>query len=93
MVSLQFNYMFPIIYPDFSAGSVLYLKRVKMNLFYDLNLGYESGDRYTDQSTGAELTADFHLLRFFAPIEMGVRAIYFPGAGGWGWEFLYSIGI
>ena len=43
------------------------------------------------QSLGAELTADFHLLRFVAPIEMGLRSIYFPSSGGWGFELLYSI--
>ncbi len=93
MVSLQFNYKFPILYPDFSIGSVLYLKRVKMNLFYDWTKGLENQSATIYQSTGAELTFDFHLLRFVAPFEMGVRTLYYPDSAGWGWEFLYSIGI
>jgi hypothetical protein len=40
---------------------------------------------------GGELTADFHFLRFVAPIEMGARSVYYPTTGGWGFEFLYSI--
>jgi hypothetical protein len=40
---------------------------------------------------GGELTADFHVLRFVGPIEMGLRSIYFPVTGEWGFEFLYSI--
>jgi hypothetical protein len=93
MVSMQLNYKFPVIYPDFSAGSIVYLKRVKANLFYDMTIGWENNSRYDYKSTGIELTADFHVLRFLAPIEMGVRAVYFPSYGDLDWEFLYSIGL
>jgi hypothetical protein len=91
LYTLEFNYKFPIAYPDFSAGSVIYLKRIKCNLFYDWANGKNPGVVNTYQSTGGELTFDFHLLRFVAPIEMGVRGIYFPGEGTFGAEFLYSI--
>ncbi|MCK9218504.1 MAG: hypothetical protein M0P47_00455 [Bacteroidales bacterium] len=93
LLSLQFNYKFPIIYPDFSAGSVIYLKRIKMNLFYDWTRGRNKEEYNTYQSTGAELTFDFHLLRFVSPIEMGIRSIYFPDTEGWGFDFLYSISL
>jgi hypothetical protein len=91
LYSVSFNYKLPIIYPDLSAGSVLYLKRIKLNLFYDWANGNNPGYVNTYQSLGGELTFDFHLLRFFAPIEMGVRSIYNPSTGGYGFEFLYSI--
>ncbi len=100
-IALQGNYKFPVFYPDLSLGSVVYLKRMKMNLFYDMTLGW-TGPGLTGwhdpgisvyQSTGVELTFDFHFLRFYAPIEMGVRQLYFPGNGGWGWEFLYGIAL
>ncbi len=101
LLSCKVNYKFPLIYPDLSAGSVIYLKRVKMNLFYDFACGWYGPDAgHADevmplwyQSTGAELTFDFHLLRFVYPFEMGVRSVYFPMAGGWGWEFLYSVTV
>ena len=91
LLSLGLNYKFPIWYPDFSFGSVIYLKRLKMNLFCDWAQGYNSGYVNDYQSAGAELTFDFHFLRFIAPIEMGVRSIFFPISGDWGFEFLYSI--
>jgi hypothetical protein len=91
LVCMNLNYMFPFWYPDFSFGSVVYLKRLKMNLFYDWANGLNPGYINNYQSLGAELTADFHLLRFVAPIEMGLRSIYFPSSGGWGFELLYSI--
>ena len=83
--------MLPLWYPDFSFGSVIYLKRLKLNLYYDWANGKNPGYYNSYQSAGGELTADFHLLRFVAPVEMGIRSIYYPSSGGWGFEFLYSI--
>jgi hypothetical protein len=91
LLSIGLNYKFPIWYPDFSFGSVVYLKRLKMNLYYDWANGKNPGYINNYQSMGGELTADFHFLRFVAPVEMGVRSLYFPNTGGWGFEFLYSI--
>jgi hypothetical protein len=91
LVSLKANYKLPLWYPDYSAGSVLYLKRLKINLFYDRAYGKNPGYFNDYESAGCELTADFHVLRFVAPFEMGVRSIWFPMDGSWGFEFLYAI--
>ena len=91
LLSLSVNYKLPLWYPDVSFGSVIYLKRLKINLYYDWANGKNPGYINEYQSMGGELTADFHLLRFVAPLEMGVRSIYYPSTGGWGFEFLYSI--
>jgi hypothetical protein len=91
LVSLGFNYKFPLFYPDFSIGSLFYFKRFKMNLFFDYAEGRNPGELNIYKSTGAELTADFHFLRFVAPLEMGVRSIYFPDTGTWGWQLVYSV--
>ncbi|MCK9423852.1 MAG: hypothetical protein M0Q38_14775 [Bacteroidales bacterium] len=91
LLSTGVNYKFPLLYPDLSVGSVLYVKRLKMNLYYDWANGMNTGYINTYQSLGGELTADFHLLRFVGPIEMGIRSLYYPGDGSWGFEFLYSI--
>ena len=91
LFSVKFNYKLPLLYPDLSVGSVLYLKRIKLNLYYDWANGKNPGYINEYQSAGGELTVDFHLLRFVLPIEMGVRSIYYPSTGGFGFEFLYSI--
>ena len=91
LLSLSINYKLPLWYPDFSFGSVIYLKRLKINLYYDWANGKNPGYINEYQSMGGELTADFHFLRFTGPIEMGVRSIYYPVTGHWGFEFLYSI--
>ncbi|MCX6251867.1 MAG: hypothetical protein NTX61_14085 [Bacteroidetes bacterium] len=89
--SVEINYKFPLFYPDFSAGSLAYFKRFKLNLFYDYAEGTYENSRTIYRSTGAELTTDLHLLRFLIPFELGVRSIYFPGNKTFGFEFLYSV--
>jgi hypothetical protein len=91
LLSVNLNYKLPLWYPDFSLGSVIYLKRLKLNLFYDWANGMNTGYVNTYQSLGGELTADFHLLRFIVPIEMGLRSLYYPSTGGWGFQLVYSI--
>jgi len=93
LASLSFNYKFPFARIDFSMGSILYFKRFKLNLFYDWSQGWSPGEKNIYQSTGAELTADIHLLRFPYPVEMGIRSIYFPQTNTYGWGLLYSISL
>jgi hypothetical protein len=91
LFSLKFNYTFPFLYPDLSLGSLFYFKRFKLNLFFDYAEGFNPDNLNIYKSTGAELTIDMHILRFTFPVELGVRSIYFPDSGTWGFEFLYSI--
>jgi len=91
LFSLGFNYKLPLFYPDLSLSSLLYFKRFKLNLFFDFAEGFNPGTLNIYKSTGAELTTDFHILRFPIAFDMGVRSIYFPDDGTWGFEFLYAI--
>jgi hypothetical protein len=82
--SFASDYMFPLCYPDFNIGRWAYLKRLKMSLSYDYAfittpiVSSTSSDEYQVQlqSAGIELTADVNLLRFIAPLELGVRSNY-----------------
>jgi hypothetical protein len=81
--SLRFNYAFPVAYPDLALRSVLYLKRFRINLFYDWCSGEdlrESGRTFsgTFTSYGAEAVADLHLFRFMFPLSAGLRLGYHP---------------
>jgi hypothetical protein len=93
LFTAQINYAFPFWYPDLSLGSLFYFKRLKMNLFYDFTRGMEQKVFSDYISTGAELTADLHILRFLAPVELGIRTMIFPTTSTWSWEFLYAIGL
>lgn len=91
LYSFGFNYQFPLFYPDFSVGSILYFKRFKLNLFYDYAEGILNKNLNIYRSSGTELMSDLHILRFPLPFELGVRSMFFPDTNSWGFEFLYSV--
>ncbi|MBE0649153.1 MAG: PD40 domain-containing protein [Bacteroidales bacterium] len=91
MVSLSANYKFPFLRLDASVGSLLYIKRFKLNLFYDWAQGTGVHGDQTPQSTGFELTSEMHVLRFVAPFELGVQGVYLPESGTWAWRFLWGV--
>ncbi len=89
--SLSVNYKLPLFYPDFSLSSLAYLKRFKINLFYDYAFGEHFDSHQTWQSLGAGLFVDLHILRFLAPVELGYRFIYRPDYNDVKSEFLFAI--
>ncbi len=100
MYTASVDYKFPLFYPDWSLGSIIYLKRLKASLFADY--AHQYGDLYEDgkvtgsfsrdiSSLGVEFTGDIHLLRFYAPIDTGFRAAYMPQLGKMHYALLFSI--
>jgi len=76
--SPKINYGFPIWYPDLAIGPLVYFKRIRANLFYDI--GFDRDFTQTNklrqlQSAGIELLFDNRYLRI-AELSMGVRAGY-----------------
>lgn len=85
--ALKLDYAFPIAYPDFRMGPVVYAKRLRANLYYDfLNA---PGKTYSSQ--GLEIWADMHLLRMQAPVTMGLRMSYTHPQGKVVPEFIFGI--
>jgi len=102
MYSLAADYKFPVFYPDFSIGKLAYIKRVKSSFFYDyawlsMPTQDKNGKIYPNslemkmKSFGLELTSDLHVLRFFAPIEIGFRSVYRPDYQDFQFNLLFSI--
>ncbi len=92
MVSFQLNYSFPLFYPDWELGDILYMKRIRCNLFYD----YANGNFYnniqnTYVSYGGELTTDCHIINFVAPFNIGMRLSYLPKDALFSFELLFSV--
>jgi hypothetical protein len=54
------NYHFPLFYPDFGVGNIVYFKRIRANAFYDYTQvkSLLSGNKYAFKATGAELFFD-----------------------------------
>jgi len=88
LFSLSADYTMPLFYPDLAAGSLLYLKRIRGSAFFDGSTGWKVYNYTTGRldegsrdfgSFGAELLADFYLLRFPFEISAGATAGYIPG--------------
>ncbi|MCB0563535.1 MAG: hypothetical protein KDD01_04085 [Phaeodactylibacter sp.] len=78
---LGFNYHLPLFYPDWAAGGLAFLKRMKANLFYDqawLRAGTPFTNTWMQNSTGVELTFDVRVLRLLE-IDFGLRYSYLLG--------------
>jgi hypothetical protein len=97
--SLGLDYKFPITYPDCRLLKTIYIQRLKCSLFNDY--AFSEGNVYSQgkvvgiikksvSSFGAELTGDLNIVRFYAPVEMGVRAGFIPGKGSF-FNFLFSV--
>ena len=78
LATYQFNYHFPIMYPDFGFLGLAYIKRIRGNLFTDYAVGeilngeFNSQEYKTFFSVGAELIFDLKIFNFI-PISMGLR--------------------
>jgi hypothetical protein len=85
LTTFSANYTFPVAYPDLTAGTFVYVKRLRTNVFYDLCYGKDVVEitstgsyRYNGylRSMGAEFIADLHLFRIIFPLSAGVRIGY-----------------
>ncbi|PID89399.1 MAG: hypothetical protein CSB01_02180, partial [Bacteroidia bacterium] len=70
------TYKFPLAYPDWNLGRALYVKRIKMGLFYDYGIVKNQNASESMQSYGAEFTADTHFLQIPIPVDIGARIGY-----------------
>lgn len=103
MVKVYGDYIFPIIYPDWSLGSLLYLKRIRGDIFADY--AYNTYRTLNETQTaiiwpvdhnfsfGFELTADYHLLRTIFPLSTGLRVGYAPTENTPFYEVLFGIDL
>jgi len=91
LYKFSIDYKLPVLYPDLNIGPIVYIKRLKANLFYDYAQGNSPAGINTYQSTGIELTADMHIFRLLFPFDLGVRYIYLPDLKESKFEFMFSI--
>ncbi len=91
--SVSALYRFPLLYPDFSIPAVLYVKRITGGFFYDYAISSAKSGESVYEARGTEVRMQFHLFRFYAPIEVGVRTRFTPGSGTPDWQITYSFGL
>jgi hypothetical protein len=91
--ALKADYAFPLVTPDLSLGSLMYVRRLRANLFYDLTYNRAAGESdWTAQSAyGSDLIFDWNVVRLSFPLTTGIRIIYPPAYGRLKAELLFSI--
>ncbi|TSA39264.1 MAG: hypothetical protein D4R64_00230 [Porphyromonadaceae bacterium] len=89
--NLKIDYAFPIAYPDYHLSWLIYIKRIKTDLFFDAGTQLYIKNWFI--STGLDLTFDYHLVRSGIQLESGIRMMYFPTARKIGAEFLFAFSV
>jgi hypothetical protein len=71
------NYNLPLAYPDFGLGSIVYLLRLRSNVFYDHSRMFSNNKKNTIdlRSAGTELFFDTKWWNAL-PVTFGVRYSY-----------------
>ncbi len=76
LITASADYGLPIADPDLALGPLLYVKRIKGNLFFDYGRGSGGGAARLYRSAGAELLFESHVFSLPASIDVGVRYAY-----------------
>lgn len=74
--TLLFSYRFPITYPDWAIGPLVYIKRFKGGVFADFQ-NVRTTAPFQPRTFGIELRTDINLLRFYLPnFDIGIKLVY-----------------
>lgn len=100
MWRLSANYHFPLFYPDWGFGNILYLQRIRANAFYDFTKVYSRDKTQTrdQRSVGGELFIDTKWWNQY-PLTFGCRVSYrldpdqFDGRKGAVFEIVLPVSI
>jgi len=95
------EYDFPLFYPDFSVGTLLYVPRFRAQLFFENAWGVNNYDYFANEykenktftGLGAELFSDFMILRIDFPFTFGFWGSYLPDEGSFRTGFHFSVNI
>jgi len=90
---IKISYRLPLLYPDVHAGGLLYIKRIRANVFHDIT-GVNDPDPYElYSSTGLDLVADFHLFGLSTPLSAGIRTNYIENSSEFTTGLLFSVNL
>jgi hypothetical protein len=99
MYKLGVNYHFPLVYPEFGIGNIVYFMRLRANGFYDYtNIRYYRRNLHLQfRSAGAELFFDTKWWNEYA-VSFGIRYSHLSdgelmGLGPNQWEFILPINL
>ena len=102
MWKLSANYNFPLLYPDWGIGNIVYFQRIRTNCYYDYTKVldfYTNGNKYNGlfRSYGTEVFFDTKWWNQL-PVSFGIRYSRltdpdFEGRGPNQWEFILPLNL
>lgn len=92
-IAFKADYAFTVAYPDVSVGPVIYLRRIRSNLFYDYsrNQAHKHSGWNTQSAAGLDLLFDWNVIRMSYPLSLGARLIQPIDYGSFKAEVLFSM--
>ncbi len=94
MWRLSANYHLPLLLPDWGFGNILYIQRIRTNLFYDFQRIYSNNKKGTAdlRSTGFEFYFDTNWWNQY-PLTFGFRIVYLTKGAGTYFEVIVPVVI
>jgi hypothetical protein len=93
----------PLLYPDLDLATIIYLKRIRANLFLDYLKGKDLYNLSSDPtkvipfkeflSEGIEFYGDYHLFHFIFEFSSGIRISYLNNENKLKYQFLFRINL
>nr|WP_280765148.1 hypothetical protein [Parabacteroides sp. PFB2-10] len=92
-MAFKADYSFTIASPDWNLAGLLYLQRVRSNLFYDLtkNQANESSGWRQQSAAGLDMIFDLNVIRMSYPLSVGMRFTQPIDYGSFQVEGLFSV--
>jgi ADP-dependent phosphofructokinase/glucokinase len=97
------DYVLPLFYPDVNIWTILYLKRLRANMFLDYMKGWNIYNTTINplkfipykefHSEGLELYADYHLFHIIFEFSSGIRFTYIPEDKKIRYQFLFTVNL
>ncbi len=83
-------YRFPLAYPEWAWGPILYFKRFRGGFAYDFGYGHSQGQEEIYQSIGLEFGFDFHLFSLPYELKANIRTSYLISEKGFSIDLIFS---
>jgi hypothetical protein len=91
------DYVMPLLYPDLNIPGFIFIKRLRTSLFYDYATGtknqYPKPLEFHLRSFGAQLWADYYIIRIPFMISTGVQTTWISSNEPPRFELLFNIDI
>lgn len=93
LLTFSADYASTLVSPDISIGSLMYVQRVRTNLFYELyrNQARKHASWNNQSSYGADVILDCNILQIDFPVSLGARIINPINYGNLQVEALFSV--